>query len=198
MFFFDTRKQLADYCQTNKITLYSPMGFYHPGKKIGYFTRSPFGLLSIVYHEIIHQLEYNMPGMTIDFLKKRREACTWTEEGFANYVETVLMEGDAKYEGKKAPCLAKIGQFIPLKKFCSLNYGDMEKLDPAVKCGMYITVFHYFMHAANGAYREKFVKHALLGGKAAAEDLESLLGVSLDTLQADYIAHARKLLSPTE
>lgn len=196
IYFFNTRQELAEYCKQNKITLYSPMGFYHPAKKACYFTRSPYGLLSIVYHEVVHQMEYHMLGHNIEFLTKRRKNCTWVEEGVANYVETVLMGDDAKFQNKKSPCLQKIAQFPTLKQFCSFSHEQVGKLDPAVSCGMYVVIFHYFIHGNGGKFKEKVVKHALIEGKASAADLEAALGVSLESLQADFAAYAKSLLTP--
>lgn len=196
IYYFNTGQELANYCKENKVTLYSPIGFYHPGTKICYLTKSPYGALSSLYHETIHQLEYNMLGFDKDFLMNRNKRCTWIVEGFANYVETALMGDDPQFQKKPAECLKKISQFMKLKEFCSLDYERMSKVDMGVSCGMYIVVFHYFIHGQNGKFKDRFLKHALLEGKASGEDLESILGLQLDSLQEDFIAHAKNVLQP--
>jgi hypothetical protein len=166
-------------------------GFYwgHTGK--AYFYRGPDGPdLSVIYHEVTHQLF----GETYD---KGPQAPTWLVEAFGVFMEDPLIRGERLIAGAEIPPGIRKQNIRDINDFVK-NYQNHNKFHGEVRTDNYATagaVVHFFLFFRGGLYRQAFIKYAREAYRNTQDDspthikkLYEYLGIPENKLQEDWEA----------
>jgi hypothetical protein len=139
-------------------------GVFMPGKEVlaGYLgDRPPQALFRILYHEGFHQFVWNHIS---------RQCPIWLNEGMAEYFSEATWTGKGFRVGEVAPgrlmvlrrALAE-GRHVPIGRLVTMTpaeWGsDVRGGTAALNYSEAWSLVHFFVHAAEGRYRARFVEY---------------------------------------
>ncbi len=179
-------------------------GLYLPRDRRAYFfanPEDPQGNLETMYHEVTHQLLSESSRTTFDIATERD---FWVVEGLACYLESFDRSGDRLTVGDPTHIRLYWARervvaeqwFLPLREFASLGMREFQFGSDYPTLQKYYSqatgLTHFFLHYQEGRYRDGFIQYvAQLYSpdkrvRLNPQSLEEILGVSSETLDAQY------------
>ncbi len=170
------------------------LGIYFDSTRTAYFFAGEEQEPGTLFHEATHQLFHEMRPAARDV---GREANFWIVEGIACYMETLALHDDYATTGGanagRMPAarhrLLEDDFYVPLAEL--VRFGMLPLQQDSRLPRLYSQcagLTDFFMHAADGRYREALVGYlaAVYAGRATTATLAELTGAGYEDLDRQY------------
>ena len=177
-------------------------GLYVPRQRRVYCYADPGiegGWIPATLHEATHQL-FVEANSQVSFGPGQPNY--WVVEGVAAYMESLRLKSDHVELGDwNTPRLKLARQrlvlekrYVKLAKLVSLDAKRFGTGDTALLYGQAALVTHFFLHGADGTYRDAFVRYIarVFAGEADEGTLAELTGLSYEELDRAIVVHAAR------
>lgn len=177
-------------------------GLYVPRQRRVYCYAEPSiqgGWIPATLHEATHQLFVESRS---DVTLSGTRGNYWVIEGLASYMESLELQPDRVLLGRWDTPRLKLARdrlvlehrYVKLAKLVRLDEQTFSRGDTALLYGQAALVCHFFLHGAEGRYRDAFVEYVarVFSGQADEETLAELTGRSYEQLDREIVVHAAR------